>query len=413
MPPLQIYDRRERALVTTADRALALGAAAARPFRRRRAPVAPRRILLLRLERIGDLLMALPAIADVRSSAPDAAIDLVVGSWNAELARAIDRVTRVETLDAAWLGREGEGLGLAALVRAARRWRIARYDLAINFEPDIRTNLLAASSGATWTAGYRSGGGGALLDVALEYDRGMHTTDNARRLVATVLGRTRAGLHPRDSDRDARPQSETASIIVLPTEVRANATNLLRDSRRPLVGLHVSGGRAIKQWEPERFAAVARRLIESTGATVVLTGSDADRSLVNTVAQTLPSSQAIDVAGHLDLLTLAAILERLDLLITGDTGPMHLAAAVATPIVAVFGPSDPARYAPRGPLDRIVRVDLPCSPCNRIRRPPARCTGHTPDCLAFLTADSVFTAAMAVLQDSRRRSAVHADTTTA
>jgi ADP-heptose:LPS heptosyltransferase len=113
------------------------------------------------------------------------------------------------------------------------------------------------------------------------------------------------------------------------------------------------------------------------------------------------------------LLTLAAILERLDLLITGDTGPMHLAAAVATPIVAVFGPSDPARYAPRGPLDRVVRVDLPCSPCNRIRRPPARCTGHTPDCLAFLTTESVFAAAMAVLQDSRRRSAVHAAPTTA
>jgi ADP-heptose:LPS heptosyltransferase len=413
MPPLQIYDRRERALVTTADRALALGAAVARPFRRRRAPVAPRRILLLRLERIGDLLMALPAIADVRSFAPDAAIDLVVGSWNAELARAIDRVTRVETLDAAWLGREGEGLGLAALVRAARRWRIARYDLAINFEPDIRTNLLAVASGAIWTAGYRSGGGGALLDVALEYDRGVHTTDNARRLVATVLGRTRAGLHPSDSDRDARPQSETASIIGLPTEAGATATNLLRDARRPLVGLHVSGGRAIKQWEPERFADVARRLIESTGATVVLTGSDADRSLVNAVARTLPSSQVIDVAGHLDLLTLAAILERLDLLITGDTGPMHLAAAVATPIVAVFGPSDPARYAPRGPLDRVVRVDLPCSPCNRIRRPPARCAGHTPDCLAVLTADSVFAAAMAVLQESRPRSAVHADTTTA
>jgi heptosyltransferase-2 len=413
MPPLQIYDRRERALVTMADRALALGAAAARPFRRRRAPVAPRRILLLRLERIGDLLMSLPAIADVRSLAPDAAIDLVVGSWNAELARAIDRVTGVETLDAAWLGREGEGLGLAALIRAARRWRIARYDLVINFEPDIRSNLLAASSGASWTAGYGSGGGGALLDVALEYDRRAHTTDNARRLVATVLGRTRARLQPSDANRDARPHSETAPIIVLPTEARANATQLLRDARRPFVGLHVSGGRAIKQWEPERFADVARRLIESTGATVVLTGSDADRSLVSTVAQTLPSSQAIDLAGHLDLLTLAAILERLDLLITGDTGPMHLAAAVATPIVAVFGPSDPARYAPRGPLDRVVRVDLPCSPCNRIRRPPARCIGHTPDCLAFLTTDSVFAAAMAVLQESRRRSAVHADTTTA
>ena len=100
--------------------------------------------------------------------------------------------------------------------------------------------------------------------------------------------------------------------------------------------------------------------------------------------------------GRLDLLTLAAVLERLDLLVTGDTGPMHLAAAVGTPVVAVFGPSDPARYAPRGPRDRVVRIDLPCSPCNRIRRPPARCVGHTPDCLAGITADAVFDAAIDV-----------------
>src|SRR5687768_18408959 len=111
MPPLQIHDRRERALVTTADRVLALGAAVARPLRRRRPPVAPRRILLLRLERIGDLLMALPALADIRRLAPGATIDLVVGSWNAELARAIVPVTQVHILDAAWLAREGEGLG--------------------------------------------------------------------------------------------------------------------------------------------------------------------------------------------------------------------------------------------------------------------------------------------------------------
>ena len=94
---------------------------------------------------------------------------------------------------------------------------------------------------------------------------------------------------------------------------------------------------------------------------------------------------------------MAAVLERCDLMITGDTGPMHLAAAVGTPIVAVFGPSDPRRYAPRGPLDRVVRVDLPCAPCNRIRLPPARCTGHIPDCLASLSTDQVLTAALDVL----------------
>jgi lipopolysaccharide heptosyltransferase II len=389
MPSLHIYDPRERALVTAADRLFGVAAAVARPFRSRRRRPAPRRILLLRLERIGDLLMALPAMADVRAHAPDAEIDLIVGGWNARLASAMPAVTRVETLDARWLARDEGGLGLRSLLASARRWRGRRYDLAINFEPDVRSNLLLVASGAAWTAGYRSGGGGALLDCALDYDTRAHTTDNARRLVAATFG-----------SAPAVPSGRPG--LVLPESARAQAEGRLVGARGPLVGIHVSGGRAIKQWEPDRFAEVARRLIHTVGATIVLTGSPADRSLVESVRRSLPEASVIDVSGDLDLLAVGAILERLDLLVTGDTGPMHLAAAVATPIVAVFGPSDPVRYAPCGPHDRVVRVDLPCSPCNRIRRPPARCVGHTPDCLDLVSADRVFTAAMSVLDRSRR-----------
>ncbi len=383
-----ISDRRERALVATADRVLAAGAAVTRPFRRRRRPGQPRRILVLRLERIGDLLMTLPALADLREAVPDAAIDLIVGSWNAGLASAIATVTRVHTLDAAWLARGGGGLGLPSLLRAARQWRRAEYDLAINFEPDIRSNLLAAASGAAWTAGYHSGGGGSLLDAALEYDTRSHTTDNARRLVSAVLGTV--------------PASQTGRTLVVPQDAHDRATRLLAAARRPLVGLHVHGGRAIKQWDPDRFADVARRLIATSGATIVLTGSAADQALVDSVKRTLPGQSVIDATGDVDLLTLAAILERLDLLITGDTGPMHLGVAAGVPVVEVLGPSDPARYGPRGPHDRVVRFDLPCGPCNRIRLPPARCVGHTPDCLAGVSADTVFGAAMSVLAASAR-----------
>jgi ADP-heptose:LPS heptosyltransferase len=106
----------------------------------------------------------------------------------------------------------------------------------------------------------------------------------------------------------------------------------------------------------------------------------------------------IDLSGEVDLPALAALLARLDLLITGDTGPMHLAGAVGTPVVAIFGPSDPKRYALRGRYDQVVRVDLPCSPCNRIRRPPARCVGHTPDCLALVPAAPVVEAAIGTLR---------------
>lgn len=399
---LHIYDRRERAIVSAADRLLAIGAAAARPFRRRRRPSAPRRILLLRLERIGDLLMALPAIADLRALAPDAAIDLVVGSWNRRLAEAITDVTAVRTLDAAWLSREGGGLGLPGLLRAAAAWRRERYDLAINFEPDVRSNLLLTASGAAWTAGYRSAGGGPLLDDALDYDPRAHTADNARHLVAEVFTRPapaaseRVPALPRNGPLPVLPPS--GPLLTLPASARAAAAERLGAAQGPLIGLHASGGRAVKQWAPEKFGDVARRLVLEAGATIVLTGTAADRTIVDVVTRAVPARHVIDAAGDIDLLTLGALLERVDLLLTGDTGPMHLAVAVGTPVAAVFGPSDPARYAPRGERDRVIRVDLPCSPCNRIRLPPARCTGHTPDCLAGVDAERVFAAVMSILE---------------
>jgi ADP-heptose:LPS heptosyltransferase len=99
----------------------------------------------------------------------------------------------------------------------------------------------------------------------------------------------------------------------------------------------------------------------------------------------------------LDIPALAALLGRMDLLVTGDTGPMHLAAAMATPIVALFGPSDPRRYGPNTPEARVIRVDLPCSPCGQVRLPPQRCRGHVPDCMDGLTVEMVLSAAAELL----------------
>lgn len=382
---LQIYERRERALVGTADAGLRVLAPAFR-LARRRGNHAPQRVLLLRLERIGDLLMSLDAIDDVRQALPSAHIDLVVGSWNLELARRVRGLQGVETLDAGWLARDGSGLGIAAMLRRARPWRARRYDLAVNFEPDIRSNLLLAASRAARTAGFSSAGGGPLLDVALPYDPGAHTADNGRRLVAELL--------------DVPPRTQPARLALGPAE-RERAARCLADARRPAIGIHASGGRQVKQWDVARFGELAFRLARAHDATIVLTGAPADRAMVEAVARRIPSGQTVDAAGTLDLPTLAAVLERLDVLVTGDTGPMHLAAAVGTPTVAIFGPSSPARYAPRGPIHEIVRVDLPCSPCNRIRLPPERCRGIIPDCLSSVDVEMVYGAVERTL--TRRR----------
>ena len=139
----------------------------------------------------------------------------------------------------------------------------------------------------------------------------------------------------------------------------------------------------------------------------MLTGSAADRPLVDAVRRELEGLPIIDVSGSLDLPALAALLARLDLFITGDTGPMHLAAAVGAPIVALFGPSNPKRYGPIAAHQRVIRIDLPCSPCGRVRLPPERCRGHVPDCLDGISVETVVSAALDLLdQAPARRPAV-------
>jgi lipopolysaccharide heptosyltransferase II len=392
---LQIYEPRERTLVGLADLAVSPLGWLRRTRSRSSAPI--RRVLLLRLERIGDLLMVLEAIRAARAAWPTAEIDLAVGSWNAPLARLIPELSHVEVVDAPWLARDGSGASWRALVSRARSWRTRAYDLVLNFEPDIRSNLLAWLSGAPRRLGYWTGGGGALLTDAGVYEPTSHVAVNARRLVARAAGQP-------ESDRPvgAGPWPQLA----LPATAFAQADALIGSSRRPLIGLHASGGRASKQWHVDRFAEVARRLSRSRDATIVLTGSAADRALVDQVRRGLAGVRVVDASGALDVLALGALLARVDLLITSDTGPMHLGAAMGTPILALFGPSDPRRYGPLAADQRVLRIDLWCSPCGRVRLPPARCRGHVPECLDGLTVDAVVAAADDLLDTRARRAAV-------
>ncbi len=378
---LQIYEPRERMAVGLADLALApMGW-----FRRESPSAAPTRVLLLRLERIGDLLMTREAIARVKALWPEATVDLAAGSWNAPLAQWLP-VDRVDVIDVPWLAREGTGLSWPALLTHARGWARQRYDLVINFEPDIRSNLLAWCSSAPRRVGYWTAGGGALLTDALAYDPSRHVADNAARLLGAVSPRA-AALTTSVTPLTADEAAHTAARAIL-AEAPGAAT---------LVGVHVSGGRESKQWHLESFARVARALAETEAATIVLTGAAGDRPLVDRVARALEGTPVIDAAGRLDLPGTAALLAQLRVLVTGDTGPMHLAAAMGTPVVALFGPSDPRRYGPLGDGHHILRVQLPCSPCGQVRLPPERCRGHVPDCMDGITVERVVAAAREVL----------------
>ena len=359
-------------------------------WHRRRPDSPPERVLLLRVERIGDLLMVMDAIAAARASWPAAQIDLAVGSWNAPLAALIPGLNHIDHVDVPWLAREGTGLSWRGLLAQANVWRERRYDLVVNFEPDIRTNLLAWRTGAPLRAGYWTGGGGKLLTDALAYDPESHVSDNALALIHHCAGGggARAASRPLLTPGAGAVAAANALLAAVPPTTR-------------LVGLHVSGGRESKQWHLARFAEVGRALTSEAGTTLVLTGAPGDRAMVDQVRQALGNRPVVDAAGELDLPATAAILARLDVLITGDTGPMHLAAAVGTPVVALFGPSDPRRYGPLADQQRVLRGQLHCSPCGQVRLPPERCRGHVPDCMDGITVDVVVQAARELLSVPR------------
>ena len=352
--------------------------------------------------------MILDAIGAVRARAPEAEISLAVGSWNAELARLVPAVDRVDTIDAPWLSQEGTRSSVQEAVRRIARWQRNDLDLAINFEPDIRSNALLAASGARRRVGYATGGGGGLLTTALRYDQAAHTAANALRLVEQALPGSgfpadeASGTVLRTPEEAGEWPGNPRPALRIPEEALARADRLLaaHDRRGPLVGVNPGAGRAIKEWPVERFAAAATDLAERDRATIVLLGSAAERATAGAVRDAMPEHvRRIDLAGDVPLVDLAAVLARLSVLVTPDTGPMHLAAAMGTAVVGVFGPSDPARYAPLTPRSAVVHADLWCRPCNRMRRPPQRCASGTPDCLTRVGVDAVVAAARRLIRE--------------
>ena len=387
----RVYEPRERALLWAADLPGRLTLGLFRRFRRATPVVplqTPAEVLVLRLDRIGDVLMCLPALADLRAALPHARIRLAVGAWSEQVVRRAP-VDEVLVWSAPWVGRATEGAAsLRDLLGRARALRPAKLDLAIDLQGDIRAMTLMWLTGARRRVGYANTGGEYLLTDVVPLDETVSWVTQNRRAVATAVG----------------GEAGTATATLLDEDDRGFAERLfqylaLRDGR-PRVGLHPSGGRLVKQWPVARWGQVAARLQEDYGAEILITGSIADRPLAEKLGRELPR-RGYDMSGRLSVRETLAVIGGLDLFLSPDTGPMHMACLADTPSVSVFGPSDPGRYfsAPEGARHRIVRHDLWCSPCNLIRRPPAECAGpEPPECLGAVTAEEVYAAAREVLQ---------------
>lgn len=349
-----------------------------------------RRILVVRLDLIGDVILSLPAVRALRRAYPDAAIDMLVQPSAAPvLAAERDVVARVLTCN------PYHWLNPLALLRpstwheateAVRTLRAGRYDLAISVSGDMNS-IFTRLSGAHQRIGYAGEAYPFLLTDTIpgaRYRRHQHEV----RYVLALAEAAGAAIQPSD---------EQLLLHVLP-DAAQRAAELLRGARAttgahgPTIAIHVGArnGQA-KRWPPAHIAALSDRLVNELDALVLLTGAPNEAPLAHVALHASTSGRLVNLTGKTTIPELVALIAASDVVVSGDSGPMHIACAVGTPVVALHGPTDPGLSGPTAPDAIVLRRTLWCSPCYDASA-TAECRFGNPVCMKTLAPGLVFTA---------------------
>jgi lipopolysaccharide heptosyltransferase II len=358
------------------------------------AATTPRRVLVLRPDHLGDLLFATPALRRLRAALPDAEIVGLVGPWGEPILGRSPHLDGLIAWDVPWFNRRSRGGPLAPYLSALRLARLLRerqFDAALVLRFDFWWGALAAHlAGIPRRIGYGVPEVAPFLTDAVPYLGVRHEVERNHALVAALVGET---------ERPADPRSEPVEFAISSAEAAAADELLARHGIRPderLVVVHPGAGGRLKLWTAHGFAAVGDALSRRHGARLVLTGGPGEADLTSAVARASAVSP-IDLAGQTSLGVLAALLRRALLVVGPDSGPLHVAVAVGTPTVHLYGPVDERLFGPWGDPARhaVVRHALPCAPCNRLdrcARPDA-----SRGCVLGITVEQVLAAAEKVV----------------
>lgn len=367
----------------------------------------PQRIAIVRALYLGDLLLAVPALRALRTGFPRAEITLIGLDWAAAFA---ERFSAYVDRFVPFPGFPGIDEVVVDPVRTATFLRAQQaygYDLIIQMHGSGRTsNPFVLGLGGSLTAGFYDPStvssrckerslveprgqraeippcvgitGGDGLDIAAPYPDDLHEIERNLRLVA-MLG---------------CPADDASLAFPVGIDDRDEADALLaRRDHRPPVGIHPGAKHPSRRWPAERFAAVADGLAARYGARIVITGGADEIDVARAVERAMRFPATV-LAGKTSIGGLAALIERLDLYIANDTGPAHIAGALGTPAIVLFGPADLRRWAPRGPRTRVIARDVACRPCGLAVCP----IDHR--CLAWIKPEEVVAAASELLSVS-------------
>jgi lipopolysaccharide heptosyltransferase II len=354
---------------------------------------AARRVLLIRLDNLGDVLVTTPAMHAVRQSLPDAELTLLASPVGAQVGRLNPDLDNVIVYDAPWMDPWSQlpqqpEREQAVIAQIAER----RFDGAIIFTSYHQSALPAAYlcylAAIPLRAAASIDGPGSLLTTRHKHpERMMHEVERGLDLVG-ALGMT---------------TDETDLVLAVPDAARDELSSVLAacavDPQKPLVVIHPGCSMPARTYPWEMYADVADELIEQLDVSVVLTGAEAERELVERV-QARMTRHAVAVAGDLSFPAFCGLIETADLTITNNTGPMHISATLKTPVIALFALTNPPeQWGPWHVRHRQLYHDVPCRICYQRSCP----YGH--ECLRLISPAMVVDAASEMLaEDPRGRS---------
>jgi lipopolysaccharide heptosyltransferase II len=329
----------------------------------------PSSILLIRTDHLGDLLFTTPALRALREAFPQARITYLVGPWAEAVVTSNPCIDEVMLCPFPGFTRQPKKSVIEPYVvlrRYARLLREKKFDLAVVLRFDHWWGaLLAYLARIPRRVGYDIAGVKPFLTDAVPYVPVRHEVEQNLALAEAVSGQ----LPLRRSD--GQPSQGFPLEFPLSAQDRESAAHYLAEQGvrddDPLVCIHSGAGAPVKLWRTEGWARVADVLTERYGARVILTGSASEEPLVQAIAERM-ASQPIVAAGQTTLGQLAALMARCHLILGVDSGPLHLAVAVGTPTVHLYGPVDSRTFGPWGDPARhvVLTSDMDCIPCNRL-----------------------------------------------
>jgi ADP-heptose:LPS heptosyltransferase len=314
-----------------------------------------RRVLAVRLDNLGDVLVTTPAIHAIRESLPEAAITLLASPVGAQAGRLNPDVDEVVVYNAPWMD-PWSHLPLDPVREMEAIARLsASYDAAVIFSSFRQSPLPAAYlcylAGIPLRLAASIDGPGSLLTTRHRHpERIMHEVERGLDLVAAVGMRT----------------SDDRLVLRVPDGARTEIAGLARH-RRPLIVVHPGCSMPARTYPWEQYVEVVDIVVRNLGARVVLTGADSERPLVDAIlARVNPWSRAqvVAAAGTLTFPAFCALIDAADVVVTNNTGPMHMAAALGTPVVALFALTNPPeQWGPWRAPHRMLWHEVPCRLC--------------------------------------------------